>query len=442
MMSFTRLLLIISLILFPCRLLGYENWFERGLTSLEAHRLDEAIEAFSLTIEIIPHDFEAYNNRGVAWFLKGGRDKAIEDFTKAIAINSNLAQAYCNRGTLWFHKAQYDLAIEDSTEALKINPLFFQAYCTRGAAWTQKGAYAQAIQDYEKAQQLDPGDSRIGTPEKSPSAAVSTPENILYPNAIVLRMLHREIMTAGFPKYIERLNSLTPLITPRIEDSIPPQQLAAVESEKPIIREIKRLLTSPGKIKGKPDTIPQADIPPKEIAKPIKPAKKQTPLRAGKNRLKTDPRVAYPFTIHVYSFQKAEKAYRVALELSKKGHPVFTAPVQISGRGVWYRVLIGHFKTRTEARARAMELKKGKFGYALAMRLPFALYIDLSDTESDPGRFNAAFGLRGYLPYTTRNGPENKTPQILIGAFKTDKLAQGFAQKLSKEGFPIKVVRR
>ncbi len=443
MMSFTRLLLILSLVLFPCRLLGYENWFERGLNSLEARRLDEAIDAFSRTLEIIPHDFEAYNNRGIAWFLKGRHDKAIEDFTEALTINSRLAQAYVNRGTLWFHKGQYDLALEDSTEALRINPRFFQAYCTRGAAWTQKGAYIQAIQDYEKARQLDPGDSQIYTPEKRPSAAVSTPENILYRNAIVLRMLPREIMSAGFPKYIEKLKSLIPLITPRIEDSIPPpQQVATDGSEKPIVREIKRLLTSPGKIIVKTDTPPQADIPAKEIEKPIKPAKKQTPAPSVKIRPKAPSPVTYPFTIHVYSFPKAEKAYRVALELSQKGHPVFTSPVQISGRDVWYRVLIGHFETRKDALAGAMELKRGKFRYALAMLLPFALQVEPFGSNPEPAAFNAAFGLRGYLPYTTRNGPENETPLILIGAFKTNKRAHGFAQKLFKEGFQIKVVRR
>ena len=414
MMSFARLLLILSLVLFPCRLLGYENWFEKGLTSLEAHRLDEAIEAFSRTIEIIPHDFEAYNNRGVAWFLKGKRDKAIEDFTKALTINSRLAQAYCNRGTLWFHKGRYDLAIEDSTEALKINPRFFQAYYTRGAAWTQKGAYAQAIKDYEKAQQLDPGDSRIDTPKKSPSAATGRPENILYQKTIILRMLPKDIMTAGFSKYIEKLKSLTPLITPRIKDSILPQQMPTDGSEKPIAREAKPLLPSPGKIVGKTDTIPQAGIPP----------------------------VTYPFTIHLYSFQDAEKAYRIALKLSKKGHPVFTAPIQIAGRGVWYRVLIGHFETRKEALASAMELKRRKFRYTLAMLLPFALQVEPAGSNPENAALDAAFGLRGYLPYKTRSGPENEAPRMLIGAFKTHKRAHDFAQKLSKEGFQIKVVRR
>ncbi len=442
MMAFTRLLLILSLVLLPCRLLGYENWFEKGLTSLEAHRLDEAIEAFSLTIEIIPHDFEAFNNRGIAWFLKGRRDKAIEDFTEALTINSRLAQAYVNRATLWFHKAQYDPAIEDSTEALKINPRFFQAYCTRGAAWTQKGAYIQAIKDYVKARQLDPGDSRIDTQETRPSAAVSMPENIRYPNAIVLRMLPREIMTAGFPKYIEKLKSLKPLINPQIEDSIPPRQMAAAGPQKQIVREIKRLLTSPGKIIRKTDATPQAGMATKEVKKPIKPAKKQTPVAPVKIRPQAPSPVIYPFTIHVSSFKESQTAYRTALGLRKKGHPAFTSPAQVPGRGVWYRVLIGHFETRKKALAGAMELKRRKFRYTLAILLPFALQVEPVGSNLKPAELKTAFGLRGYLPYTTRNGPENETAQILMGAFKTAKRAHGFAQKLSKKGFQIKVVRR
>ena len=268
------------------------------------------------------------------------------------------------------------------------------------------------------------------------------PENIRYPNAIVLRMLPREIMTAGFPKYIEKLKSLKPLINPQIEDSIPPRQMAAAGPQKQIVREIKRLLTSPGKIIRKTDATPQAGMATKEVKKPIKPAKKQTPVAPVKIRPQAPSPVIYPFTIHVSSFKESQTAYRTALGLRKKGHPAFTSPAQVPGRGVWYRVLIGHFETRKKALAGAMELKRRKFRYTLAILLPFALQVEPVGSNLKPAELKTAFGLRGYLPYTTRNGPENETAQILMGAFKTAKRAHGFAQKLSKKGFQIKVVRR
>ncbi|MBC8463445.1 MAG: hypothetical protein H8D61_00540, partial [Deltaproteobacteria bacterium] len=74
-----------------------------------------------------------------------------------------------------------------------------------------------------------------------------------------------------------------------------------------------------------------------------------------------------------------------------------------------------------------MELKRRKFRYALAMVLPFALQVEPVGSNPEPAELKAAFGLRGCLPYTTRNGPENETAQILIGAFKTAKRARGFA---------------
>lgn len=232
-------------------------------------------------------------------------------------------------------------------------------------------------------------------------------------------------MSAGFSYYIEKLKTLTPLIAPRIEDSISPRHVAAAESEK-----------------GKTDTTLQADIPPPVVEKPVRPVKNQIPVASAKRKPKAPTPATYPFTIHVSSFKNSQTAHRIALGLKKKGHPAFTAPVQIPERGVWFRILIGHFETRKEALVGAMELKRRKFRYTFAMRLPFALQIEPFDSKPEPAPLNAAFGSRGYLPYTTRNGPGNEPPRMLIGAFKTDKLAHGFAQKLYTEGVKIKVVRR
>ena len=440
MMSHTRFLLILILILFPCRLQGYENWFERGMTSLETRRLKDAIDAFSLTIEIIPHDFEAYNNRGVAWFLKGEHTKAMEDFNEALAINPRLAQAYCNRGIVWFHKGKFDFAIEDSSGALEINPRFFQAYSTRGAAWTQKGAYIEAIRDYEKAQKLDPGDSQTDSTKGGSQRYVATPVKFQYPNAIVLRMLHREIMAAGFSKYIAKLKSLARNMPPRTEDAVPPRRVAAAEPVKPVARKVKKRLASGGKGKIKTDSRPPADTPSKEKKQTPKPVEKQT-VAVSANIKRITP-TTYPYTVLVSSFKNPRNAYRVARGLRKKGHAAFTSPAQIPARGVWYRVLIGHFVTRKKALVRAKELKQREFRDTLAMRLGYALHVDAADLASDPNGLNSAFGSKGYLPYTISTGVENETAPVLMGAFQTRKQAHAFAEKLSSEGLKVRVVRR
>jgi tetratricopeptide (TPR) repeat protein len=55
-----------------------EDAFDKGLKLMGQQRYEEAIQAFSTAIEIIPRDYQAYNYRGVAWALMGKYDKALK----------------------------------------------------------------------------------------------------------------------------------------------------------------------------------------------------------------------------------------------------------------------------------------------------------------------------------------------------------------------------
>ena len=103
-----------------------EDWFTQGVAHLNAGRLDKAIDAFTRSIEMIPHDYEAYNNRGIAYSQKGESSLAEIDFSKA----------------------------------LKINPDFYNAYLNRGIALQKQGLYSSALSDYTKAHRLKPGNQR------------------------------------------------------------------------------------------------------------------------------------------------------------------------------------------------------------------------------------------------------------------------------------------
>jgi tetratricopeptide (TPR) repeat protein len=53
-----------------------------------------------------------FNNRGIAYHLKGQPDRAIEDFDQAIRLNPNLSAAFNNRGNTSLLKNQPDRAIQ------------------------------------------------------------------------------------------------------------------------------------------------------------------------------------------------------------------------------------------------------------------------------------------------------------------------------------------
>jgi tetratricopeptide (TPR) repeat protein len=87
------ILLAVTPLAFPPVVSGADDWFEKGVAALKAHRYDEAIEAFTLTIEVIPHDYQAYGKRGAARYLKGDHAAAIADYQKALSINPDDALA-------------------------------------------------------------------------------------------------------------------------------------------------------------------------------------------------------------------------------------------------------------------------------------------------------------------------------------------------------------
>ncbi len=64
------------------------------------------------------------------------------------------------------------------------------------------------------------------------------------------------------------------------------------------------------------------------------------------------------FTIQVASLKKPEAADRVVKKLMKKGYHAYITSAKIPGKGIWYRVRIGDFKTKAEARSTLNKLKK------------------------------------------------------------------------------------
>ena len=81
---------------------------------------------------------EAFNNRGIAYRLKGDHERAIADYSQAIKLNAKFAAAHNNRGVAYDHRGEYDRAIADYDQALKLAP----------------SAYDRAIDDYNQAIKL------------------------------------------------------------------------------------------------------------------------------------------------------------------------------------------------------------------------------------------------------------------------------------------------
>ncbi|MEJ2102594.1 MAG: tetratricopeptide repeat protein, partial [Desulfobacterales bacterium] len=153
-----------------------EDMFKKGLQLMDQQRYDEAINAFSKAIEIIPADFQAYNSRGVAWALKGDFARAIDDYNKALELRPHYAEAFNNRGYAHTQRGELKAALDDYRKALEIDPFFVDAY--NNTAWilattddTHLRNSAQANTLAQKAVELEPKIASLDTRAAAYAAA-------------------------------------------------------------------------------------------------------------------------------------------------------------------------------------------------------------------------------------------------------------------------------
>jgi len=74
------------------------------------------------------------------------------------------------------------------------------------------------------------------------------------------------------------------------------------------------------------------------------------------------------FTIQVLSVKDRKSADSAVAKLKKRGYPAYRAIGKVPGKGIYYRVRIGSFKSRGEASGILNRLKKEKYRPILILR--------------------------------------------------------------------------
>jgi tetratricopeptide (TPR) repeat protein len=99
----------------------------------------------------------AFDNRGVAYRLKGEYDRALQDYEQALQLNPSNANAYNNRGIIYRIKGEYGRAIADYDEAIWLRKGDFPAaYYNRALAYADKGVFEQSLRDFDVVMRFDP----------------------------------------------------------------------------------------------------------------------------------------------------------------------------------------------------------------------------------------------------------------------------------------------
>lgn len=132
---------------------------QRGIEWQERDEYDRAIADFTLSTELVPDLYHAYEWRASTWLFKKDYEKAIQDYTQILELAlpfERLIFNYYYRGSSYFFSANFDAAIADFSSAIREASRFKDAYAMRGAAWLHKKEYRKVILDYNKVLELDP----------------------------------------------------------------------------------------------------------------------------------------------------------------------------------------------------------------------------------------------------------------------------------------------
>ena len=87
----------------------------------------------------------AFNNRGLAYNLKGDYDRGIADFNEAIALDSNFVKTFSKRALAYILKKDFDRAIADYNRAVELDTDCAKCLFGRGLAYRLKLDYENAI---------------------------------------------------------------------------------------------------------------------------------------------------------------------------------------------------------------------------------------------------------------------------------------------------------
>jgi tetratricopeptide (TPR) repeat protein len=122
---------------------------------------ERAIADCEQAIRLDPKRARAYLGRGMIYEDKGDHDRAITDYGTAIELDPKLAAVYAKRGFVYEAKGDHDRAITDYGTAIELDPKLAAVYALRAIAYAKKGDKQHVIADLRKALTLDPGNEKI-----------------------------------------------------------------------------------------------------------------------------------------------------------------------------------------------------------------------------------------------------------------------------------------
>ncbi len=118
--------------------------------------MSAALNSFNNSIATLA-TADAYNNRGITYFLNGKLSDAIADYNEAIRLDANLADAWNNRAWTYYKSGRLKDALADADKAVSLDGGKAYVWDTRAHIHEALGDLKSATADFEKSLSIDPG---------------------------------------------------------------------------------------------------------------------------------------------------------------------------------------------------------------------------------------------------------------------------------------------
>lgn len=121
--------------------------------------LNEAVNAFTKALKILPTYSDAWGQRGLAYYRLNQIEAAIFDYEQSIKYNPNNTTTLNNLGSLYFQTQRFSEAKIYYERAIRANPKYVDAIANYASTLGTLGDFNSAITYFKKASALRPNEA-------------------------------------------------------------------------------------------------------------------------------------------------------------------------------------------------------------------------------------------------------------------------------------------
>jgi tetratricopeptide (TPR) repeat protein len=127
-----------------------------GLAAFDHDRLQEALDAFSITRDLGPEAVEGWFNCGLVYQKVGQLEDALHSYQEAARIDPENAKIWCNLSSVWFDFGDYQEAENCARRALELRPEYARAWDNLAATLSAANRLPEAEEACQRAIRLMP----------------------------------------------------------------------------------------------------------------------------------------------------------------------------------------------------------------------------------------------------------------------------------------------